>query len=291
MENNLILTISDNYNFFHLSRFFLSLFKTSFKGKAVLYAGPNTGTSSIKKLRSIGVEVIQYKAAFPYIDTPHLANFKQLPEPIHIYNFRHFLYLDYILKHEEQFSKVLLTDVRDVVFQRDPFDFDMDNALYVAMESRSRKIADCQYNSAWIRNGYGKDVMLEMAPHIISCAGTTIGPMVRVKAYLEILLQEIMTLRDAYNCADQAVHNRLLQQGRIAPVIQLYNEDSPILTIGAEPDFTLDAAGFVLDGKGTRPAIVHQYDRHPSLIGAMDKLVYANELEKLYLKIKYKLIR
>ncbi|GAB3637405.1 hypothetical protein GCM10027422_29950 [Hymenobacter arcticus] len=290
MQNNLILTISDNYNFFHLSRFFLSLFKTPFKGKAVLYAGPNTGESSIKKLESIGVEVIRYNTIFPYIAKPHPDNFKLLPDPIHIYNFRHFLYLDYLLKHEGEFEKVLLTDVRDVVFQRDPFDFNMENALYVAMESRTRKTADCQYNSAWIKNGYGEEVMLEMAPHIISCAGTTLGPTHRVKTYLEALLREIMTLRDAYDCADQAVHNRLLQQGKLEPVIRLYNEDSPVLTVGAEPNFVLDAEGFVLDGKGTRPTIVHQYDRHPALMAAMDKLVYSSALEKYYLKFRYKLV-
>lgn len=291
MEYNLILTIGDNYNFFHLSRFFLSLFKTSFRGRVVLFAGPNTGEQSIKALHDIGVEVVRYTAEFPYVPNPHPANFKKLPDPIHIYNFRHFLYYDYLLKHEGEFGKVLLTDVRDVVFQRDPFDFPMQDALYVAMESRSRITADCQYNTEWIKKGYGDEVMLEMAPHVISCAGTTLGPTPRIKTYLETLLNEIIGLRDAYGCADQAVHNRLLQQGKLEPVVRLYNEDTPVLTIGAESKFELDAAGFLLDGKGTRPTTVHQYDRHPSLLAAMDKLVFSSSLQKYYLKLRYKMTR
>jgi hypothetical protein len=291
MKPNLILTISDNYNFFHLSRFFLSLFKTSFRGKAVLFAGSHTGEQSIKALQRMGVEVIRYAPAFPYINTPHPNNFQKLPDPIHIYNFRHFLYYDYLLKYGDNFEKVLLTDVRDVIFQRDPFDFTMHDALYVAMESRTRTIADCQYNTEWIMKGYGEEAMLEMAPHVISCAGTTLGPTHRIKTYLQMLLTEIISLRDAYGCADQAVHNRLLQQGRLAPVVRLYNEDTPVLTVGAEPNFTFDSAGFVLDGKGTRPTIVHQYDRHPALMAAMDKLVFSSPLQKYYLKIRYKLTK
>jgi hypothetical protein len=290
MKPDLILTISDNYNFFHLSRFFLSLFKTSFKGRAVLFAGPNTGMNTIRALRKIGVEVVRYQKDFPYIENPHPANFAALPDPIHIYNFRHFLYYDYLLKHEGEFGKVLLTDVRDVIFQKAPFDFDMQDALYVAMESRTRVTSDCQYNTAWIRKGYGEEVFAEMSPHVISCAGTTLGPVARIKQYLETLLKEIITLRDAYGCADQAVHNRLLQQGRLEPVIRLYNDDSPVLTVGAEPTYELDSSGYVLDGKGTRPTIVHQYDRHPTLMDSMDKLVFWSPMQKYYLKLRYKLL-
>ncbi|RZK23422.1 MAG: hypothetical protein EOO56_05105 [Hymenobacter sp.] len=289
-QPNLVLTISNNYNFFHLSRFFISLFKTSFSGRAVLFAGPNTGKNSIRALRKIGVEVIRYKQAFPYVDAPHPDNFAKLPDPIHLYNFRHYLYYDYLLKQKGDFGKVLLTDVRDVVFQQDPFSFEMQDALYVAMESRRRNTGDCQYNVEWIQKGYGAEVLAEMAPHVISCAGTTLGPATRIHTYLETLLKEIITLRDAYGCADQAAHNRLLQQDRLGPVVRLYNEDTPVLTVGAELTFALDAAGYVLDGKGNRPTIVHQYDRHPSLADSLDKTIFDSPLQKYYLKLRYKLL-
>ena len=76
MKPNLILSISDNYNYFHLSRFFKSLFKSGFKGKVVLFVGPNTGTHTISRLQSLGVETIPYKPEYPYISNPHPDNFK-----------------------------------------------------------------------------------------------------------------------------------------------------------------------------------------------------------------------
>ncbi|MDO7874166.1 hypothetical protein Q5H93_05430 [Hymenobacter sp. ASUV-10] len=290
MGRNLILGISDNYNYFHLSRFFESLYKTSFDGHVCLFVGPNTGANTVRQLQKLGVETILYKKDFPYISQPHPANFPALPDPIHIYNFRHFLYYDYILKHEQDFDNVLLTDVRDVVFQKDPFDFPIASQLYVAMESRDKRIGSCQYNSKWVLNGYGQEKLDELAEQIVSCAGTTLGPMAQIKRYLHTLLSAILELKDAYGCADQAVHNDLLHSGRIAPVRQLYNDDTPILTVGAEFEFKLDPQGYLLDGKGHRANTVHQYDRHPTLLAAVDKYIFTNPLRKSYLKLRYKLM-
>ena len=290
MKSNLILSISDNYNYFHLSRFFKSLFKSGFKGRACLYLGPNTGPNTVRKLQEIGAEVIRYRSEFPYIDNPHPDNFKSLPNPIHIYNFRHFLYYDYILNHETDFGNVLLTDVRDVVFQKDPFDFPIGESLYVAMESREKNVGSCVYNSKWVLAGYGPEKLSIMADHIVSCAGTTLGPMPHMKRYLHTLLTAILGLKDAFGCADQAVHNELLHSGALRPVCQLFNEDTPILTVGHEHAFQHDPQGYLLDGRGRRANTVHQYDRHPGLMKIIDKQVFANPLELYYLKLRYRLL-
>ncbi|MBF9222145.1 hypothetical protein [Hymenobacter ruricola] len=290
MKPNLILSISDNYNYFHLSRFFKSLFKSGFQARVCLFAGPHTGPHTVRKLRSLGVEVLPYQTRFPYIDHPHPDNFKQLPDPVHLYNFRHFLYYDYLLKRGQEFENVLLTDVRDVVFQRDPFDFPIEQALYVAMESREKTIGSCDYNSRWVLAGYGPKKLAELAGQIVSCAGTTLGPLAQVKRYLHTLLTAILDLKDAYGCADQAVHNDLLHAGALWPVRQLFNESSPILTMGHEYDFQLDAQGYLLDGQGRRANTVHQYDRHPALMRIIDQQVFASPLELYYLKMRYKLL-
>jgi hypothetical protein len=291
MKKNLILTISDYYNFYHLSRFFISLFKTSFDGHVVVFAGPHTGKNTIKTMKKMGVEVISYKEKFPYISTPHADNLKQLPTPIHLYNFRHYLYYDYLLKHEGEFEKTLLTDIRDVVFQRDPFYFQMQDALYVAIENRTKRLGDCQYNSNWIRNGYGEEVLDEMDNHIVSCAGTTLGPTSKVKLYLEKLLEQIIQLRDAYKCADQGAHNYLIHKGAIFPVVKMYNDSTPVMTVGSETIFAFDKDGFMLDGDKQRPGTIHQYDRHPALIKLLNKLIYDNSLQPYFLKLRYKLFK
>lgn len=290
MKKNLILTISDYYNFYHLSRFFLSLFRTSFSGHVVVFAGPHTGNNTIRAMEAFGVEVIRYQNKFPFIPIPHPNNLKQLPDPIHIYNFRHFLYYDYLLKHEGEFEKILLTDIRDVAFQDDPFSFPMQEAVYVAIENRTKKLGECQYNGRWVRNGYGEDVLTDMADHIVSCAGTTLGPASHIKRYLEKLLHEIVHLRDAYDCADQAAHNYLLHGNKIDSVVKMYNDDAPVMTVGSERQFTLDKEGYLLNNAGHRPATIHQYDRHPQLVASMNKISYSSPIHKYYLKLRYKLL-
>jgi len=290
MPRNLILGISDNYNYYHLSRFFESLFRTGYDGHVVLYAGPNTGPNTLRKLHSLGVEVIRYESRFPYIPVPHPDNFKSLPNNIHIYNFRHFLYYDYLLKHESEFANVMLSDTRDVVFQKDPFAFPIADSLHVAMESREKSIGSCTYNSQWVLKGFGQAKLNELSDKIVSCAGTTLGPMKHMKRYLNSMLHSIIGLNDAYNCADQAVHNALLYAGALQPVSRLFNDRTPILTVGHEFSFQHDSEGYLLDGSGYRSNTVHQYDRHPTLMKTIDDLVFPNKLRKSYLRLRYKLM-
>lgn len=280
MTQNLILGIIDGYHYGHIARFFESLMNTAYKGHVCVFAGPRTDPQAVCRLERIKVEVIRYNDSFPFIEKPHKDNFKSLPNPIHIYNFRHFLYYNYILEHEQDIENVLLTDIRDVFFQNDPFDFAIGSNLYVAMESRDLSIAEDSFNSKWILNGYGRQVLQEVGDNIISCAGTTIGPLAEMKRYLFKMLMDIQLLKDAYHCADQAVHNVLLNRGSLDPVVRLFNEDSPVLTVATlnSSFFDLDEEGYVLNERKQRVNLIHQYDRHPELKKVVNKIAFKNHL-------------
>ena len=265
-QRDLILRIINNYTFYEISPIILTLRKTSFEGHVCLFAGENTNFVTLTFLRLLGVEVIRYKENFPFVSDPHLSNFKSLPDPIYIYNYRHYLYLDYLLKSGSKFRNVLITDIRDVVFQSSPFDFNVQKRVHVAMENVDVPIGACPWNSRWIVSGFGDGALDAVRDAEVSCAGTTIAPLREMERYLTTMLAKIQQMADAYECADQAAHNLLLHEGRLGSVIQLYNFKGPVLTVGTETSHRQNERCSLLNEDGTIINLIHQYDRHPELV-------------------------
>ena len=244
----------------------ISLRQTSFRGHICLFVGPGISRRTIRKIRQYDVEVVPYSGAFPFVTDPHADAPKSLPEPIHIFNYRHFLYYDYLLKHGRKFRNVLLTDVRDVVFQQDPFEFPMSDGIHVAMENSDIPVGACPWTSEWLLAGYAPEVLARLKDKDLSCAGTTLAPVPHMIRYLELMLAEIAGMKNAYACADQAAHNVLLHERKLDPVQKLNNFDGPILTVGSEPQYELYGNGELVNRDGSKIAIIHQYDRHPHLL-------------------------
>lgn len=263
---NLILGIIDNYTFSDVRSFLFSLQKFRAEDHICLYAGPGISVSTTTEIRKLDVEVIRYGKQFPFIGAPHPANFNTLPEPIHIYNFRHFLYYDYLLKHGQNFTNVLLTDVKDVYFQKNPFSFPIEDKIYVAVENTTIPIEGCACTSKWIRRGYGASVLQQMSKQEVICAGTTLAPSALMTNYLHVLIKEFYGVKNVFNCADQAMHNVLIHKNLVGPIYKSYNFKGPILTIGTEKKYSLDDQMNLINESGGIIPIVHQYDRHPALL-------------------------
>lgn len=271
---DLILGIVEDYHWHQIARFFLTLRRTGFRGHLCIFAGPGISSGTVRRMRDHGAEVIRYGPVFPFVDQPHADAPGWLPRPIYIFNYRHFLYLDYLLKNAGRFRNVLLTDVKDVVFQKDPFEFQGDGRLCVAMESPKVPIGKCSYTSEWIVAGYGRDVLDQLRDEELSCAGTTFGSADAVLAYLRSMIGQVQAMRDAYHCADQAAHNLMLHSGALEPVTRMYNFRAPVATVGTEQEFRINARGELVNHDGSTVAIVHQYDRHPQLVRLFDRMAY-----------------
>jgi hypothetical protein len=263
---DLILGTVENYDFYEFRRFLISLRRTNFRGHVCLFVGPGISRRTIARIRGHDVEVVPYRSKFPFVADPHPDAPKSLPEPIYVFNYRHFLYCDYLLKHGGKFRNVLITDVKDVVFQRDPFDFVVGDRIHLAMENPNIPVGSCPWTSQWILAGYPPEVLERLKDDEMSCAGTTLAPVPLMMRYLELMLAEIAGMKDAYECADQAAHNLLLHEGKLEPVNRLRNFEGPILTVGTEPRYELSDEGDLVNRDGSVIAVVHQYDRHPQLV-------------------------
>ena len=263
---DLILGTISGYTYYQISRFVGTLGQSGSDAHVCLFSGPGISAWTKRRLRRAGFEVVDYDEVFPFIRDPHPLAPKSLPDPIYIFNYRHFLYYDYLLKHEGEFRNVLLTDVKDVVFQGDPFGFEIGDAIHVAMESREIPVGQCSCTPEWILAGYDRRTLDRMRSKELSCAGTTIAPAGQMMRYLRLMLGEVQAMKDAYVCADQAAHNVLLHDGKLEPVVRLYNFEGPILTVGTEPRYQLNGEGWMVNRDGSVIPIVHQYDRHAELI-------------------------
>jgi hypothetical protein len=180
---------------------------------------------------------------------------------------RFFLYLNYVLDipPPARPSHIILTDVRDVIFQRDPAQL-IPDVPHLAVGMEGPTIAQCSLNSEWVRNSYGTDILESMSAAPISCAGVTIGTYTAIRDYLTEMVEQLLVLPTAdFLGPDQAAHNYLLYHGYLPRCQRLENGRSALLTLSARSSVDLDESGTVLNVDGSVPTIVHQFDRHPEL--------------------------
>jgi len=185
----------------------------------------------------------------------------------HISSGRYFYYYDYLVRQPVRFDRVMLTDVRDVLFQEDPFAFKPPQPLLFFLEGRGQPIGTEPYNRKWVRQLYGRRVLRSLADQRIVCSGVTIGQGHAILRYLELMCDELAPLTSRM-CGrvgrDQGVHNYLIWRNRFPEAALLENGRGPVLTMDIVAFERLRGApdGALLNDDGSRVAVVHQYDRH-----------------------------
>jgi hypothetical protein len=169
--------------------------------------------------------------------------------------------------------RVLLTDVRDVVFQGDPFQGLPALDILAVLEDPSMTLATCPFNARWIVGGYGESMLKQIGSARISCSGTIYGSSHGLLRYL------LLMIKGAYECAplarlqmlgiDQGIHNVLVNRYRV-PVME---NGQLVWTLHYVQDSAIRVSdGRVFDPKGHAPSVLHQYDRKAALVKLMDEL-------------------
>jgi len=164
------------------------------------------------------------------------------------------------------YDHVMLADIRDVLFQRDPFAFTIPDGLCVFMEDAGKTIATCHSNSEWMRLGFGKRAVRKLGGEKISCCGTVIGTTAAIGDYLE-RMGRILYAAKSRKSIDQAAHNWLIHRQPPPALHRFDNESGPVLTMHHmdAKQIHLDESGRVVNRAGQVVNTLHQYDRHPEL--------------------------
>lgn len=182
---------------------------------------------------------------------------------------RHVAYYDYLANQHRKniaYNRIFLSDVRDVLFQADPFQAIADEPITFFLECNAVKIGDCEANANWIYTGFGGSALKQLADKPISCSGTVMG---RQRSIMEYLLRMLIISTQLKESAlgehgiDQGCHNQLIQSGVLLGQRIAENGDG-IFTlhhvIGRETVY-VSPDGFVVDATGKPYPVVHQYDR------------------------------
>lgn len=166
-------------------------------------------------------------------------------------------------------QKILLSDIRDVIFQAPPLD-GIVHGLYVGMEKQKVKLKDEAYNADWIKDAYGVEVLEQMGMQQISCSGVSYGDRESMLAYIQLMISEFCNIPYkimSNRIYDQAMHNKLIFDGRIPNIQFCQPNDSNIITLGlfSQEEISLLDGKIVNKDQSVIP-IVHQYDRHKFLL-------------------------
>ncbi len=256
--NQLVLGLAAGYHYGDVSPFLISLERAGYRGELVLFVSKTT--RDLDRINKHNVTVVPLSRPVGLEEIPYNA-------------LRYFLYLNYLKSSGSRFKQILLTDVRDVIFQRNPFDYPWANGVKSALEAGHMTIGECPHNSHWTREHLGQKAWRAISHHRISCSGTTLADHDSMMAYLEDMTAGLTPFKPGKRMAgyDQAVHNLLVHTGRLQDVT-LHDNAGPILTLGyvrRKPE--KDPDGFVLNMAGKPAHMVHQYDRKPELHKALQK--------------------
>lgn len=258
------------YNWAQLKNWVVSLKDTGYTGDIILVAF-ETDQFTVDKLTEAGVEVIPVNKELNY----------RSKVPIHV---ERFIMMYHHIKNRK-YRYVLTTDVKDVIFQNNPF-------LWLEQHLGDRKIVisseSIQYkNEPWgddnLMQTFGKYIYNEFSSKEIFNVGVIAGEFSYVK---DLLLQLfMMSINRPIPIVDQATFNSLMHlEPWLSLTKRVRSEDGWACQLGTTADpakidayrpFLLENEpkiknGLVFTSKDKKFYIVHQYDRVPVLKEAID---------------------
>ena len=284
MKKSVILGVIRRLTPKSLSPFVESLRSTGYSGDCVFFS-TSTSRATLDYLHDHGIQTIPF--CYPAIRNhqPFLygwnlwklllnrLNSRELQLKLarlvwDLFFVRFLLARNFLLAHPE-YTQVMLTDVRDVVFQRDPFEWMQGRkGVFCFEEMEGRTIGECKSNSRMVREAFGEEGLQKLRGFQISCAGVTFGTRAELLKYLDRFLDLALGALSLRPCSgsDQGVHNRIVHLETLEN-LELVDNEGPVFTMGCVPQkcIRVNAAGEVVNKNGQAYPILHQYDRFPEM--------------------------
>jgi hypothetical protein len=291
MKKNLILSVVHTMPFAAVEPFVVSLKRTGYTGDVVIFVS-RVSRDAARGLKQNGIRVIPFQLLTVRMRQPiallwpvwrRWLNSNRDFEwkcglarrVLSLVFLRFVLFHDFLIAEGEAYDHVMLTDCRDVIFQRDPFTLKPDRALWAFLEAESQTIGQCPFNRRMLQDCFGPAILAELSRERVSCSGVTIGDTHSMLAYLRVFVEHSFTIQKMPMVSgnDQGLHNYLVYRGNLPGLRLLTNADGIVATLGAVPRAQIhtNTAGEVTTSDGRVFPIVHQYDRHHDLRDALWK--------------------
>ena len=227
-----------------------------FDGKIVLFVN-SSSQEVIEYLKEREIEPFAFDPSKSLMPSIFLARF-----------FTYYEYLRDQWANGNVFNQILLTDVRDVIFQKRLFGTACDT-LEFHLEEAFPTIGDCPNNSKWMKQVFGKEALSAFATKTISCAGTVCGRTIGILDYLtqvQLLALQLPEKVQARYGTDQCIHNCILYRGltRVAIARPNFTRVATLYNV-TRNSLRSDAEGRVINPRGDISEIAHQWDVHTEL--------------------------
>jgi len=243
-KKNLIMGYWSRLPFKALEKFVASLRHIEFTGDTCVFVEQVT-SETIADLRAHGIIVEHAELS----GQPHMTALSS----------RFFNYLDFLARRGDEYDNVMLSDLRDVVFQADPFVRPLPADIVFAQERCL--IGEPTPTRGWVTDAYGGAVAHNIRDCSVSCAGTTFGTTFGMMRYLLAMTRELSSLNAPIEGGvDQGVHNYLVH---MRPLRNAWLDltDSLVATMHFVPEESVQTTpqGILVDGRLV--PVVHQWDR------------------------------
>lgn len=295
-NNDLVIGAATGYNFNQVKPFIYSLKKTGYCGKICLIIYKNQSLK--KELKSLGVDILEIskgnifgfqklsilrfnpriqfifqtlislvKVFFHKNIDPRIKSIGQISSlNLSIACSRYYHYLKYI--SSTNFDRILLADIKDIVFQSNPFEH-IGDGIYYAIENHEVTIKDQDGNDKWIKRLFSTKDYNFLKDQLISCSGSTIGSRKEIIDYLynmvDILATNSHKIPGRYGY-DQGAHNYIVWNNIVPNNHHVQNLNGFILTmVTSNEEEILIEDGTLVNKNGSIISIVHQYNWFPNI--------------------------
>jgi hypothetical protein len=294
MNKNLIIGAATGYKYEDMKYFFLSLKAIDFTGDVALLVSDKIDTDTRDQLIKQGVILIYIKStsirfAKNYANSrlwkihwlPHKLifallnagknNIQRLNRYVKIFHLisgsRYCFYYDYLLANRDKYKYILVTDVRDVLFQADPFaHLEQDSILNFYQEDDP--IKDSFYICYWVKHAFGAKKLEPIKDKMGICSGTTIGSVDRMLDYLENMIATQARITGGLTALggfDQGIHNYLIYNNYFPGAQIKINGTAEVFQLGGSTPTLFNENQELVTSENVVIPVIHQFDRTPEI--------------------------
>ena len=278
MKKDLILGTSWGYSIDKISPFVLSWKKyCSDSTNLYLVVNPNINKETAEFLQDNGAVLKSFFAAHFIPDTLNLT--------------RYLKYFDILSEQKGKHGGILITDVRDVIFQANPFNEETRKGLHFFYEDESILIGPDSFGNSCMDYNYGPEIVNELWDERVICSGTTMGDQTSILRYLYTLISqrnlakmmEVVPMIGSYMFenppVDQAMHQYIYYKKLVDAT--MHENGDIVSTIAQTPEekIFVDENTFIHLDEYVSP-IVHQWDRHRNLTDLIVQMYNVNNKEE-----------
>mmetsp|Transcript_23497 Transcript_23497/g.39367 ORF Transcript_23497/g.39367 Transcript_23497/m.39367 type:complete len:550 (+) Transcript_23497:243-1892(+) len=309
-QPDFVLGLASGYAIGQVAGFVVSLRAVGYNGSIVL--GVDGGT--MRSRAGIPLKRLFTKYTVKFVDLGNM-QLKQYAQVC-----RYVVYKEWIEKLVPENGRVLISDVRDVYFQANPFEAPVPDQsavlksisapgganLLVFEETRGphnhMNLNSQKLNRRWITEAYSGDP-LGLRGNLnfwVLCSGTTMGTKPGMAEYALKMTAEMGLCRQRHpvkilkggkmltdvciSGADQAFHNVLFYRGQLTGARSVPNGQGQMYTVGIFPkigvELKQDEEGYILNVEGQRVPAVHQSDKFPQALDFLHRKYLRHDIAR-----------